>query len=154
MNQNNDDDNESIVSNDESICPNRTEGVIVDNDSDSDGDEDLTEDERAKKSALALKKLGNINRKPLDSNAIIDIVVVGKLLLQKHLLKSRQKALRKQARKRDIIYHSMKYFSAQMEERRRHLAECLRRSADHNSVYKQCKTITANEYMVMQKHYM
>ena len=62
-----DDDNESTVSNDESICPNRTEGVSVLNDSDSDGDEDLTEDKRAKKSSLALKKMGNISRKPLNS---------------------------------------------------------------------------------------
>ena len=34
---------------------------------DSDGDEDLTEDKRAKKSSLALKKMGNISRKPLNS---------------------------------------------------------------------------------------
>ena len=122
------------MSNDESICPNRTEGVAVDNDSNIDG---VTKDERAKKSALALKKMGNISRKTLDSNAIIDLVVVGKLLLQKHLLQSHQKALCKQARKRDLIYYSMKYFSAQMEEHRRHLAECSRRSADHNSVYEQ-----------------
>ena len=51
-----DDDNFSTVSNDKSICPKRTEGVAVDNDSDIDGNEDLTEDKRAKKSALALKK--------------------------------------------------------------------------------------------------
>jgi hypothetical protein len=38
------------MSNDESICPNRTEGVAVDNDSNIDG---VTKDERAKKSALA-----------------------------------------------------------------------------------------------------
>ena len=61
-----DDDNESTVSNDESICPNRKEGVSVLNDSNSDGDEDLTEDKRAKTSSLALKKLGNISRTPLN----------------------------------------------------------------------------------------
>ena len=43
-----DDDNESTVSNDESICPNRTEGVVVDNNSNSDGDEDLTKGKCAK----------------------------------------------------------------------------------------------------------
>ena len=143
------------MSNDESICPNRTEGVVVDNDSDSDGDEDLTHDEHAKKSALALKKLGNISRKTLDKNAIIDLVVFGKLLMQEHLLKSRQIALCKQARKRDLIFYSMKYFSAQMEKCRRNLAECLRRSADHNSIdccgnaitKNICRTITDNEFM-------
>ncbi|MEY3438215.1 MAG: hypothetical protein RL265_800 [Bacteroidota bacterium] len=31
----------------------------------------------------------------------------------------------------------MKYFSAQMEEHQRHLAECSKQSADVNSVYKQ-----------------
>jgi hypothetical protein len=72
----------------------------------------------------------------LDSNAIINRIVVGKLLLQEHLLKSCQKALRKQARKRDLIYYSMKYFSAQMEERRRHLAECSRRlGAKESALY-------------------
>jgi hypothetical protein len=47
--------------------------------------------------ALALKKFGNISRKPLDSNAKIDLVGIGQLLLVNHLWKSRQKALRKQA---------------------------------------------------------
>jgi hypothetical protein len=77
-----DNGNESTVSNDESICPNRTEGMVVDKDSNSDGNDDLTEDKRAKKSALALNFLGNISRKTLDSISIIALVVVGKLLLQ------------------------------------------------------------------------
>ena len=50
-----DDDDLSDTSNDKSICPNRTEGVTVDNNSKSDWDKELT-DERATKSALALKK--------------------------------------------------------------------------------------------------
>jgi len=60
----------------------------------------------------------------LNSNATIDLVDVGKFLLVNHLWKSRQKALRKQARKCNLFYYSMKYFSAQMEERWHHLAEC------------------------------
>ena len=34
---------------------NRSEGVTIENNSDSDGDEELTDDQRATKSALALK---------------------------------------------------------------------------------------------------
>jgi hypothetical protein len=119
-----DNDDLSEASNNESICPNRSEGVTIDNNSDSDGDEELTDDQGVTKSVLALKKLGNMSRKKLDVNATTDIMVVGNLLILKKLGKSRQKTLFKQHKKRKLIFDSMKYFLAQIEERRKHLTEC------------------------------
>ena len=72
-----DNDDLSSASNDKSICPNRSEGVTVENNSDSDGDKELTDDQRATKSALDLKKIGNMSRKKLDVNATTDITIVG-----------------------------------------------------------------------------
>ena len=132
-----DDDDLSSASNDESICPNRSEGVTIENNSDSDGDEELTDDQRATKSALALKKLGNMSRRKLDVNATTDIMIVGNLLLKKKLGKSRKKSLSKQQKKRKLIFDSMKYFSAQMEKRRKHLTECSKQSADPTTAYEQ-----------------
>ena len=132
-----DDDDLSTASNDESICPNRSEGVTMDNNSDSDDDEEVTDDQRATKSALALKKLGNMSRKKLDVNATKDITIIGNLLIKKKLGKSRQKSLSKQQKKRKLIFDSMKYFSAQMDERRKHLTECSKRSADPTTAYEQ-----------------
>ena len=53
----------SDMSNDGSICPNTTEGVTVDNNSESDGDKELNDDKHATKAALALKKISNMSRK-------------------------------------------------------------------------------------------
>jgi hypothetical protein len=48
-------DDLSEASNDESICPNRSEGVTIDNNSNIDEDEELTNEQLVTKSALALK---------------------------------------------------------------------------------------------------
>ena len=90
-----DNDDLSLASNDKSICPNRREGVTIENNSDSDGDEELTDDQRATKSALALKKIGNMSRRKLDVNATTDIMIVGNLLIKKKHGKSCQKSLSK-----------------------------------------------------------
>jgi hypothetical protein len=71
-----------------------------------------------------------MSRKKLDVNATNDITIIGNLLIKKKLGKSRQKSLSKQQKKRKLIFDSMKYFSAQMDERRKQLTECSKRSAD------------------------
>ena len=101
-----DDDDLSDMSNDESICPNRTEGVTIDNNSESDGDKELTDDKHATKSALALKKLSNMSRKKMDVNATTNIMVVGNLLIWKKLAKASTKSLCKQ-QKTELIFNSM-----------------------------------------------
>ena len=101
-----DDDDLSDMSNDESICPNRTEGVTIDNNSESDGDKELTDDKHATKSALALKKLSNMSRKKMDVNATTNIMVVENLLIWKKLAKARTKSLCKQ-QKTELIFNSM-----------------------------------------------
>ena len=73
--------------------------MTVDNNSESDGDKELTDDERVTKSALALKKLGNMSRKKLDVNATTDIMIVGNLLIWKKLAKARKKSLCKQQKR-------------------------------------------------------
>ncbi len=73
--------------------------INPENNSDSDGDEELTDDQRATKSALALKKLGNMSRRKLDVNATTYIMIVENLLLKKKLGKSRKKSLSKQQKK-------------------------------------------------------
>ena len=88
-----DDDNLSNASNDESICPNRTKGVTVDNNSKCDEGKELTDAEHATKPALALKKLGNMSRKKLDVNATTDVMVVGNLLIWKKPAKACRKSL-------------------------------------------------------------
>ena len=111
--------------------------MTVDNNSESDGDKELTDDERVTKSALALKKLGNMSRKKLEVNATTNIMVVGNLLIWKKLGKASQKSLCKQRKKRKLIFDSMKYFSAQMKDHREHLTECSKKSADPRTVYEQ-----------------
>ena len=76
--ESNDNDNLSQSSSNESICPNRLECVNIDDESDSGANEELTNDEQARKSAFAFKKIGNMSRKALDNNAITDIFIVGK----------------------------------------------------------------------------
>ena len=78
-----------------------------------------------------------MSRRKLDVNATKDILIVGNLLIKKKLGKARQKSLSKQKKKRKLIFDSMKYFSAQMEERRKHLTECSKRSADPTTEYYQ-----------------
>jgi hypothetical protein len=69
------DDNDDLLeaSDEKSICPNPREGATVDDNSESNGDEELTNDEHATKAALALKKLGNMSRKKLDLNGLTAI---------------------------------------------------------------------------------
>ena len=78
-----------------------------------------------------------MSRKKLDVNATKDITIIGNLLIKKKLGKSRQKSLSKQQKKRKLIFDSMKYFSAQMDERRKQLTECSKRSADPTTAYEQ-----------------
>ncbi len=73
----------------------------------------------------------------MDVNATKDLMIIGNLLIKKKLGKSHQKSLSKQQKKRKLIFDSMKYFSAQMDERRKHLTECSKRSADPTTVYEQ-----------------
>ena len=79
------DEDNSMVSNDESVCQTNNR-YIRNEDSDDDDDENdgeilLTREERDERLAVALKKLGNMTRKPLNKYATVDIFVRGKLTL-------------------------------------------------------------------------
>jgi hypothetical protein len=91
----------------------------------------------------------------MDVNATTDIMIVGNLLISKKLGKSRQKSLFKQQKKRKLIFDSMKYFSAQMEERRKHLTECSKRSADPTTAYERPSwKLKYKEYMQNTQNYI
>ena len=127
------------ISNEESIC--RSEGLWdrIDNDDDEEIDNDddrfrLTREQRNDRLTMAMKKLGNMSRKPLDKHVITDIFVKGGLLLG-GVLKLRNASMQKLIRKRELICRSMTYFESQLAERRMHLEECIRRSSDPSIRY-------------------
>ncbi len=59
----------------------------------------------------------------------------GRMLLEKTIRKARLTYLRRRQRKRELIYNSMKYFSAQMAKRNKQLHCSMERSADKTAVY-------------------
>jgi hypothetical protein len=85
--------------------------------------------------ALALKKLGNVLKKPYNKMAVRDVFVQGKLVLSRKLYSERQLTLKKQRQKQDLIVDAMIYFESMMAKRRALLNECVRRSADPNHKY-------------------
>ena len=55
--------------------------------------------------------------------------------MKKSLPKARKEIIRKQERKRELIFLSIKYFTKQMEARRQILEASLLRSSDLSTVY-------------------
>jgi hypothetical protein len=121
------DDKNSVVSNDKSVCRNHNNS----NSRNEDDDEDvlLTQEEREQRLAIAIKKLGNMSRKPLHKFAISDLFVRGKLMLG-NLAKTRKAAIDKREMKRRLIRQAIKYFGMQMLERRQALDKCIERSVN------------------------
>jgi hypothetical protein len=117
--------------------------------SDSGVDEcELTSEELATQASEALKSLGNVRRKALDQCASKDIFVLGKVILRTSLAKKHSKALKKQSRKRELIFQSMDYFQSEMAKRRQLLDESIKQSADTTFDYQQL------EWKNTFKHYM
>ncbi len=86
---------------------------------------------------IALKKLGNISRKPVDRHATANLFATGHEYLRKGLPKVCNAALRKQQHKHELIFNLMKYFSSQMDQRRTKLDKFSKRSSDPSTVYHQ-----------------
>jgi hypothetical protein len=86
---------------------------------------------------IALKKLGNMSRKPVDRHATTDLFATGHECLRKGLPKRCNAALRKQQRKCELLFNSMKYFSSQMDQRGIKLNKFSKRSLDPSTVYHQ-----------------
>ncbi len=84
------------MSNDKSIYSNNSEGIDIHGIDDDNSDGDVTNEERAAKLEIALKKLGNMNCMPVDKHATTNLFTTGHVYLQKGLLKESNAALRKQ----------------------------------------------------------
>ncbi len=136
-NDNHDQDDVSEMSNDMSVCNNNSEVNFIHGIDDDDSDGDVTNEERAARLEIALKKLGNMSCKPVDRHATTDLFATGHVYLQKGLPKVRNAALRKQQRTRELIFSLMKYFSAHMDQRRTKLDNFAKRLSDPSTVYHQ-----------------
>ena len=127
-----------MVSNDESVCRNNNNAIARNEESDDDNDDDddvlLTREEREQRLAIAIKKLGNMSRKPLHKFATVDLFERGKLTLG-NLSKTRKAVIDKREMKRRLIHQAIKYFGTQMLSRRQVLEQCIDRSANMTSNY-------------------
>jgi hypothetical protein len=94
----------------------------------------LTREEREQRLAIAIKKLGNMSRKPLHKFATSDLFLRGKLTLG-NLAKTRKAAIDKREMKRRLIRQAIKYFGMQMLERRQALDKCIERSVNVTFAY-------------------
>ena len=116
------DDDRSQVSgrsHDESIFDGeRDNEQLHSNDMEDNFDLLLTEEERE---LLMKKKLRSLQifKKNIHPLLMTDLFVTGRERMKKSLAKTCQNALRKQERKRELIFLSIKYFTAQMESRRK-----------------------------------
>ncbi len=127
-------DDSSIVSNDESVCRENNNIRQTGGDQSDDEEEDpdnilLSREEREERLEIALKKLGNMSRKPLNKYATTDLFKRGQLTLG-NLSKTRKAAIDKRDLNRQSVYQSIKYFRTQMRMRRLRLERCVERSAD------------------------
>jgi len=122
------------ISNDESICANSTSSEAVrlhDSDVDDDGDEVfISREEQDRRLEAAMRKLGNMSRKPLSKYATTDLFIRGRLMLG-GIAKTRKLFHAKRKCQRELIYKSVEYFGTQMAKRRLRLEECLVRSSDN-----------------------
>ena len=105
-----------------------------DDDDNDDGKVLLTREERDQQLAIALKKLGNMSRKPLHKYATVDLFARGKLSLG-NLAKTRKALIDKRDLKRRTIFQAIKYFRGQMVQRIGNLERCIARSADSTFPY-------------------
>jgi hypothetical protein len=134
----NNDDDGSVVSSrshDESIFDGVHEGEErSSNDTADELDLVLTDEERE---LLMEKKLKSLQmfKKPVHQYATTDLFVTGTVRMKKSLPKARKEIIRKQERKRELIFLSLKYFTKQMEARRNILEASLLRSSDLSTVY-------------------
>jgi hypothetical protein len=134
-------DDMSAVSNDETIGANSMSSAAVrvddmDSNDDDDNDDDVffSQEDRDKALEAAMRKLGNMHRKPLNKYAVIDPFARGHLLLG-GMAKQRKISRDKVESKRALIHQSLKYFGSQMEQRRTRLEECMIRSTDESFMY-------------------
>ena len=67
---------------------------------------------------MALKALGNVEKKQLHRLATKDLFATGNRILSKTIKKIRRKAIQRKKRKFQLILMSIKYFETQMEYRR------------------------------------
>jgi hypothetical protein len=92
-NHNMKDDDQPLMSNEDSICSINSKGVNMYNTNKADSEDDMTDDEHAVCLANSLKKLGNMSCKPLDRYAPTDLFAHSKVLLGTGLHKTRHSAL-------------------------------------------------------------
>ncbi len=131
-NDNHDKDDVSKMSND-----NNSEVNFIHAIDDDDFDGDVTNEECAARLEITCKKLGNMSRKPVDRHATTNLFATGHVYLQKGLPKAHNAALRKQQHKQELIFSSMKYFSAQMDQRKTKLDNFAKRLSDQSTVHHQ-----------------
>jgi hypothetical protein len=94
----------------------------------------LTDEERDLFLKKNLKAL-HLVKKLVHQHATTDLFVTGKQRLKKVEI-ARYDAIRKWARKRELIYLAINYFSKQMDARKNVLEASLLRSADKTTVYR------------------
>ena len=102
--------------------------MICDNQDDVDEWEDLNEEERNVRHSESLKQLGNVAKKPMSPLILKDMLGVDGDLALKDIKKIREKTLAKEKRRLDTIYVAVKYFDAKMSERRKLLADGIKKS--------------------------
>ncbi len=108
-----DDENGSVMSNEDSICSNNSKGVNVYHGDPNNND--MTNEDREGMLENSLKNLGNMSCKPLHRHAATNLFVHGKQVLHKNIHKSQSTYIAKLQRKKNMILDSIKYFSDQME---------------------------------------
>jgi hypothetical protein len=109
---------------------------LGDDNSDNDNCDKDYGDQPSRNAETALKKLGNMMKKPYNKMAARDVFVQGKLVLSQKLYTEQQLTLNKQRQKCDLILDAMIYFEFMMINQQSQLNECVRRSADLNHEYR------------------
>ena len=87
--------------------------------------ESLNETERDSKVSEALKKLGNVRKRPMNSNITKDFYEAAGKKAMKDVKRNHEKLVRKEILQINSIFRAVRYFESKMRVRRWRLQKCI-----------------------------